>query len=257
MEKPSLEGVELKIERAKRHLSDLKKAVKRVLDPERYIFRKEIDSETGKHMLWIDPIPCIVPEWSIIIGEILFNLRSALDHLAYQLMILDGRSPTCKTQFPIRDSACNKDGKLMPLKGWLMPEIKSKKILTTLNECQPYQGNGLFNLKTLNNIDKHRLLLVVVCILDTDEMWFDSPETAAPKVSIYTGPFKEGLPIGCFDFHGKQAPPDFNPHPALSIALDEPEAAIIRGEPFDVILGELCSLIENDIVAQRFGPMFS
>ncbi|HEY4811239.1 MAG TPA: hypothetical protein VIH71_09300 [Solirubrobacteraceae bacterium] len=260
MSTSALEGADLKIERAKRHLANLKEVTKRAFDPKSYEFRREIDHKTGKHILWADRLPVIAPEWSVVIGEVVFHLRSALDHLAYQLVILDKKIPTCKTQFPIRESTCNKNGKLMPLKGWLMPEIKSKKILAALHECQPYQGghnDPLWLLRVLNNIDKHRLMLVVVCVLDTDSMWWSSPITPPPDVTIRTGILEQGQPIGCIDFHGLQPPPEFDAHPSFSIAIDEAEAPMISAEPFDGILEQLCRHVEIDIIEQRFRPMFS
>jgi hypothetical protein len=40
MDTPALQGVDLKIERAKGHLSDLKEAVKWAFDSDRYEFRR-------------------------------------------------------------------------------------------------------------------------------------------------------------------------------------------------------------------------
>jgi hypothetical protein len=260
MRQSPLDGVDLKVARAKGHLSDLKEAVKWALDSERYEFTRKTDPETGKEALWVDPIPYIALEWSVVIGEILFHLRSALDHLAYQLVALDGRTPTEQTKFPIRDSPLDKNGKTLPLRD-LMPEIKSSKILAAINECQPYRGpdrEPLWLLKVLNNIDKHRLLLVVIGVLDTGEMWWDSLDALPPTVSIrLAGPFKKGSPIAFFDFHGMEPPPDFEPHPALSIAFDEiKDAPMIRMEPYDGILDQICRYVEIDIIEQRFRPMF-
>ena len=45
--------------------------------------------------------------WGVLIGEILHNLRSALDHLIWQLVILETGAPptTTKTAFPIFETA--------------------------------------------------------------------------------------------------------------------------------------------------------
>ena len=40
---------------------------------------------------------------AIIIGEIAFNLRSALDHLVWQLVRANGECPSNQNQFPIFD----------------------------------------------------------------------------------------------------------------------------------------------------------
>jgi hypothetical protein len=38
---------------------------------------------------------------SVLIGDCLYNLRSALDHLAWQLAIYNGNQPSSHTEFPI------------------------------------------------------------------------------------------------------------------------------------------------------------
>ncbi len=43
---------------------------------------------------------------SLVIGDIVHNLRSAFDHLAYQAVIAGGDTPTTNTEFPVSwDSA--------------------------------------------------------------------------------------------------------------------------------------------------------
>src|ERR1700683_2196431 len=200
MDEPSLQGVDLKISRAKSHLSDLERTIKGAFDSERYQFRFEYDAKATKHPLWVDPFPLIPPEWSVIIGEILFNLRSALDHLAYQLVILDKGTPTDQTKFPVRESPFDIKGKPISINSQL--PIKDPKILAALEECQPYTGpdgeiyppdeNFLWLLHRLNIIDKHRLLLVAICVLDISQMWWDSPDDPAPCVSVIdNAPIKE------------------------------------------------------------------
>lgn len=80
------------------------------------------------------------PQWRLQIGEILFNLRSCLDHLAWQLVILDGGKPGEYTQFPIRETPFSKAGNLTATQ--IVPDIKCAQILEALEEVQPYYGPG-------------------------------------------------------------------------------------------------------------------
>jgi len=66
---------------------------------------------------------------------------------------------------------------------------------------------------------------------------------------------KEGSPIAFFDFRGMEPPPEFDPHPALSIAIDEAEAPAIKTVPFEDALGAICACVETDIL-DRFRPFF-
>jgi hypothetical protein len=106
----SLAGVDLKIERAKHHLAYLRESVELALDPKSHRFSAEFDRETAQHVYKIHTLPAVNPEWPLQVGEILYQLRSALDHLAWQLVELDGGTPGEQTQFPIRDSPLDKNG---------------------------------------------------------------------------------------------------------------------------------------------------
>src|SRR5262249_8459640 len=122
------------------------------------------DPETGKHVLDVTIWDHIDPEWGVTVGEIVHDLRSALDALVYQLALLNGTTDakfaSSKACFPI----------------FLTPEgfaTRSKRTLqvlrtehqTLFEKYQPYRGFGprsvLWCLHEVNNTDKHRLLLVV------------------------------------------------------------------------------------------------
>lgn len=98
-----LVGVHAKIDRAEEQAKDLAAEI------DSYIRR---DGEPGPHVTthldrtnrrasarFVDgPRPI---RWSVIFGETLFDLRSALDHLAWQLVLVAGHTPTKDTEFPI------------------------------------------------------------------------------------------------------------------------------------------------------------
>jgi hypothetical protein len=257
-----LAGVELKIGRAQTHLDELKERLGVVLDPDRYDFPVQLDPKTKRHAYKVRGLPAVDPEWSILVGEILYQLRSALDHLAWQLVKLDGGTPTTQTQFPIRDSFLTKNGNRMRLRQ-LMPEIGDRDILRMLNRNQPYYGgedgtlrtpddahrHGLWILKTLNNIDKHRLLLVVVHTLRIEGMyWGDSPVGPPPSPYLNTAALKEGSTVASFDFHGHELPDGFDPHLSLKVVLRDPEAPLISHVEVAGAMEGLRSWVEWDVV---------
>jgi hypothetical protein len=96
-----------------------------------------------------------------LIGEFLHNLRSSLDHLAWQLVLHNGGQPTEGTSFPIL-----KVGPTPDKKGQQRPPYvdggMSSDALALIEAAQPYkQGAGyasspLWVLNQLWNIDKHR-----------------------------------------------------------------------------------------------------
>ena len=90
----------------------------------------------------------------------------------WQLLILDGQipDPEQKPQFPIYDTATNQNGN--PRNVTIQPGIRRQDITDALIKIQPYTilakfghptwDQSLWALTTLNNADKHRLLLSVV-----------------------------------------------------------------------------------------------
>jgi len=226
---PSLEGVDAKIARAKHHLNDLQNALRVALDPSRIRFAFDSEQENGQHVLRVYGVPEVDPAWRLIIGDCLHNLRSALDHLAWQLVLLDGGEPGDRTQFPIHGSPFNKSGEPRPPQ--LEPAVRREDILAALKGAQPYSvekegrdpaDSYLPALQCLNNIDKHRLLLVVACFFHAERMWWSSMEgDPQPAIKVHLRPLDDGDAVAWFDFKGAEPPQDFDPHPTLQVAFHE------------------------------------
>jgi hypothetical protein len=98
------------------------------------------------------PIP---PEVSVLIGEVLYNLRACLDYTVYELSALDSGAHKGGTQFPIKDTP---DGFKRRRKGFLNGINDSHA--AAIERLQPYNGvNWTKVLRTLSNPDKHRYLV--------------------------------------------------------------------------------------------------
>lgn len=107
------------------------------------------------------PTPLIYP---VIIGEICYNLRSALDSLVYELAINDSGQPQEGTHFPIEDSPegfrIREDPTAGPrchLRGVNAPHIAA------IERLQPYNGcDWTKTLRSISNPDKHGPLTTTV-----------------------------------------------------------------------------------------------
>jgi hypothetical protein len=117
---------------------------------------KKQNAETGDVTYYVQQVPVIPGEVPLIVGDILHNLRCALDYVACGL-VGDGNI-TSKTKFPIR-----RDAEDWEVSGLRMVDGASKDAIEALRRIRPYErGNAiLYVLHALNNIDKHRLLLIV------------------------------------------------------------------------------------------------
>src|SRR5258708_7566139 len=99
---PNLGSVIAKIERAKEHVRNLVPEISAFWTPARYTIALEDDPHTGDEVFRIHGNDFDLPaRWSCIVGEAIHNLRSALDHLAWQLVLANNNIPNRSAEFPI------------------------------------------------------------------------------------------------------------------------------------------------------------
>lgn len=93
------------------------------------------------------------PRAARLIGEVVQNLRSALDYLVYELARFDSKSAVDKTQFVIADSEENFLSSKWHLRGL------SGDHIAAIERLQPYRGCEWTKfIRDISNPDKHRHL---------------------------------------------------------------------------------------------------
>lgn len=161
-----LAGARLKWNRAKSQFETLDAELMAFKGSDDKPYRLELQHhvETGEDSLHIHIVRETPPMWSVQIGEIVHNLRSALDHMVYEIAAGNnhGRVPS-GTEFPIfidegRFRSTKRGGGLYKIRGLPAQAIAS------IEEIQPFQReqapdrHRLWVLQELSNWDKHRLL---------------------------------------------------------------------------------------------------
>lgn len=151
--------IRIKIERAYQHFDELKKGLTSGMADQLHAVTMESDAEslceTGPFFILDSTIPAIV-------GDIVHNLRSALDHLAWQLVsvgVASGETRSQgweKIQFPIAHSLDS----FVSMKGRAI-EGARREAIEALDRLKPYKdGNdALWLLRQLDNADKHSFIL--------------------------------------------------------------------------------------------------
>jgi hypothetical protein len=155
-----LSRIRPKIERAKQHIGDLERAILDYRSTDPYRLRVEEDFKAREKVYLVHERSPIPEQLALIAGDAVHNLRSALDHLAWQLVEAGPGSPSKGTSFPIRDTAPKKEADFRAKIKGMKPGAES-----LIESLQPYKGgNGdLWTLHRLDIIDKHQLLLVAAC----------------------------------------------------------------------------------------------
>ncbi len=148
-----LDGAFGRVRRADEHLGNLKGEVDAFLaSKNRLVLRARVLGVSAKSPL--DELP---GTFSMLIGEIVYNLRGALDELVYALAERDSEQPQVGTQFPIEDHHNTfYRRRLILLKGLWAAHVEQIEIL------QPYKGCEWTRLlRVLSDRDKQRHLFVV------------------------------------------------------------------------------------------------
>jgi hypothetical protein len=160
-----LEGVRLKLERAEHVIDELNQAVIAYLAEQPYEVVGKFERESSEYVLR-GKVTKATAYLGVIAGDVVHNLRSSLDHLAWQLALLNTATPYARTQFPIALSP----GEFNSRTGQNMIRDLSAKHQVVIEAFQPYNGGdpaddsaslapfALRDLRTLSNTDKHRVL---------------------------------------------------------------------------------------------------
>ena len=166
-----LDGPRAKVKRAKTQLGALYEDSQRFFTKNpNIIAATEFDKKAGNYPIRVKGCPSELPEqWSVIIGEITHDLRSALDLLAWQLALLETPTPYDKMAFPIYSVGRSRSkSSFWGERGKGPTCLKSihRRYWARIEAFQPYKGghgyshSPLFLLHELNNADKHRLISI-------------------------------------------------------------------------------------------------
>jgi len=171
-----------KIERARQQTDALRAVFEGFYKSQSYSIRQELDPQAGEKRLVFhaDPLPL---EWSVIIGEIVHNLRSALDHAIYELTCIESGGPLEGTEFPIFDNesryfALDRRGNPTRASGlFKIRGIKDETRRAVIKGLQPFEFRKthpadqlpiIALVHKLNIVDKHRTLHL--CRMSTTQL---------------------------------------------------------------------------------------
>jgi hypothetical protein len=165
---PDLTGVRAKLEWAAEHRRAYDALFEAFLAAEPYTIEFDFEPETGWHTFrWkVTGEPPLV-ELALIFSDIVGNLRSTLDYLVWQLVLLGGERPGRKTMFPIV-----KREKDWAVQGATALRGVPEQWASLIEDMQPFQRfdapelHPLAILEHVNNLTKHRFLPAAVLTAD-------------------------------------------------------------------------------------------
>jgi hypothetical protein len=152
-----MESASLKIKRAEKHLAELSDLFK-LKKPFRYFV--ETNFKTGQRATFAKRDEAVASEAAIIIGDIIHNLRSAIDHAYWDCTNAFARSDGERKsiQFPVTSTEEALIKSVLPG----LPSRVSEEFCSALVTLKPYRESGnslLCAIHDLDVLDKHKLLI--------------------------------------------------------------------------------------------------
>lgn len=148
--------------RAKQHIDQATKLILEYFSTTPIHLSTKISECGQRNVVYIDAITKCDPIVSCVIGDALFNLRSSLDHVMMRIVLKHCNHQTLKIEkvyFPIKNGE-------IEFNKWCHKDVIAQQLPSTILDClktlKPYKGGSspLSTLHELNNIDKHRNLVV-------------------------------------------------------------------------------------------------
>lgn len=251
----SIPPYRLKIERAKRHIRELAAEVQTFLASQPYEIFAEDDASAGQRHYKVRVKACVPAEWSMIIGDVIHNARSALDLLMVEVVKFcdPNRVSYNHVYFVIRESK-EEFEKALPekIKG---ASAEARRIIEDL---KPYKGGdeAFYMLHQLDVADKHKAIIPVgaahrnVTVDIAKPMREAFPDMAGnlPPTLIALRPANRQFPLqdGATVFTtGVDGP--FNDDAQITIEIAFGEGQILEGEPLDPALAQIIQFVEGVI----------
>jgi hypothetical protein len=245
-----LSGIQAKMVRSRQHYDALNGEINAFLGRNPVEIIADLDAQKRSHTLRAKTTENVPLSIRVLIGETLTQLRSALDHLAWQLALLTIPQPPSTTEFPIfPDSASytrDRERKIGALPDTAKAIIDTLQPHTSANPME----HPLWVLHRLANDDKHRLLHIV----------FGAPRgidiaTRGRDMSfdIRMGPFNDQTDIGSIHFLNP-AETDMDVDAGCFIDLAFSNDTVAKGQ---FVREEIRILYETvDKVVKRFSSFF-
>ena len=225
--KHPLTGAYKRIERADKHLQEIKSEVEILRQTQYDHMTVEHNPKTQKALVQYSQL--IVP-WCIVlaVSDCIHSFRSALDYIIYELAKADSLKVQDGTQFLIEDTP----------EGFRKKVKRRLKGLTSLHvnaveSYQPYKGvNWTKTLRDISNPDKHRELTVV----DSDAMRDFTMKFGNP------GSF-DGLPGKVFHGAGRGGAFDMHVERKCTISIAFSNELLVI-ETLDVMKSQVAQTVE-------------
>lgn len=260
----SLDQINVKINQAKIHLATLNLQIRAYIQAQPFTISTRRDPSTRRLHYFVQEVKPLPTDLSAVVGDVLQNLRSALDHVAYQLVLVGtSAEPSGHVYFPIADSMTAYERKRNnDLRGARSQAVRA------VDGLRPYKDGNLtlWQLHKLNIVDKHRALITAGSAYRSVNL--GRPLMQRLRDHMATDPNRPpGIPLPppmdlFFNVADRQFPlsvgtvlmtdlPDAEPSSDFQFQLDVAfgEPGIINGEPIAETLMQMVAAVESAVAS--------
>jgi hypothetical protein len=249
--------IQLKIDQARKHIDMLTSNIQTFFDSKPYQISTRRDSQTRRLDYYVSNLKQVPISFATTAGDAIQNLRTALDHLAYQLYLVG--SPTGGNerliQFPIgQDAAHYANQRNRTTMGMRSDAIT---MLDSLELYKGGKGHKFWVLQELNNADKHRFLIAVgsnfqsvnIGALMTSELRETGKAMGMdiPIIDLYVKPKDRLFPLKVGDVLFTDLPDATEKAIDFRFNVGFNVTGVIEKQPLLETLNDLCNLVGSAI----------
>jgi hypothetical protein len=254
--------IRVKVERASKHIAEINTEIGILTTSHPYEVAPKGDPHIGQPRFYLTKAAPIPLHFGAIVGDVVQNLRSALDHLVYQLFLVNGgtNATAAHLYFPTDSSATlYKASAPRKIQGLRQDAIDA------INSIEPYDGGKgaeLSVLNRLNRTDKHRLLITVTSVSYPDVPLKSLIEHIAPEIiANFPVPDDVILRAASPDIYGLKVGDEVPLDPRWKLKMGQKvqfrfglafnEPGVIKGKPMLPTLKQMADLVDHLILSFR------
>ena len=256
-----LKLIGVKVERAKEHFHTLEIEVEQYLNSKPYSIGVKRRPDSSQLIYFVERVHPTPIKITAILGDVIHNLRSALDHLAYQLVwVGTGSQPSSRhVYFPILSDKAEylkkRNGKMKGAK---------QAAIAAVDALAPYKGGNdiLWKLHELNNVDKHRMLITAGSAFQSVNIGshlakdiskhltaskMGSKFSEFPALDFFVRPKDRMFPLKARDELLSIDDPDAEPNEKLQFRFEVAfgEEGIVFGDPILETISSMIKVVED------------
>ena len=260
------QGCQLKLDRAYEHIETLNDALQGFLRRNPHAPLPKVHKQPPEYVAGMKVREAPPLRWGIIVGEMVHNLRSALDHLVHQLALANGKTPG-GIAYPVLSEdpdSPNASDKTRTIWANLAKRVHPDD-LAIIERTQPYKGRDhgigrvLFALNRLSNWDKHNAIHLSGSVLADSWFGFEAIQDVELERTEFghTGTFQNGTVVAvcACRFTGPDPKVKMNGELAYGVAfLDGPPG--VKGMDVVLILTRLANFVHDILLELGSSPRF-